>query len=333
MVENGKVAVAKPLRVKPRVAQSDLVPMEANEDLSQRHAFVPDAKYGKNYVHRKVSGVRDFDLLDHALQKKYNVLLMGDTGAGKTMFPMAYAADKGMAYYSLPCDISIDPSSLFGKMVPGTEIGKFEWVDGPVTEMVRNGGVLNISEINFMPSKIAASLYPLLDHRRSLQLLGHRGEHIKAHPDLLVVADMNPKYRGTQDLNLALANRFPMKIGWGYDLAVESKLVASASLLDLVRNIRDEAGIRTPVGTNAMLEFIELFGSLGMNFARSNFVMGFSEAERTTVDQLLDAASVNILTELSAITQNADTEAEELTDQSWYDPKNFNPGDFDLEEV
>ncbi|HWV45905.1 MAG TPA: AAA family ATPase [Nitrospira sp.] len=332
MASNGQVLrVAKPL-AKVRVTEP-VVAMEATEDLSQRHAFIPDPKYAKNYVHRKVNGVQDFDLLDYAMSKGHNILLMGDTGAGKTMLPMAYAAQKGLAYYSVPCDVSIDPSALFGKMMPGTEIGKFVWVDGPVTEMVRNGGVLNISEVNFMPARIASSLYPLLDHRRSIQLLGHQGESIRAHPDLLIVADMNPKYRGTQELNLAFANRFPIKVVWGYDPVVEEKLVPSKALLDMVRKIRNEAGIQTPIGTNAMLEFVELFGSLGFKFAKSNFTNGFRDTERGAVDKILDASSVNISNELSKMHQDIDKEIEELNDKGWFDPKSSNPEDFDMEEV
>lgn len=332
MASNGQVLrVAKPL-AKVRVTEP-VVAMEATEDLSQRHAFIPDPKYAKNYVHRKVNGVQDFDLLDYAMSKGHNILLMGDTGAGKTMLPMAYAAQKGLAYYSVPCDVSIDPSALFGKMMPGTEIGKFVWVDGPVTEMVRNGGVLNISEVNFMPARIASSLYPLLDHRRSIQLLGHQGESIRAHPDLLIVADMNPKYRGTQELNLAFANRFPIKVVWGYDPVVEEKLVPSKALLDMVRKIRNEAGIQTPIGTNAMLEFVELFGSLGFKFAKSNFTNGFRDTERGAVDKILDASSVNISNELSKMHQDIDKEIEELNDKGWFDPKSSNLEDFDMEEV
>lgn len=332
MASNGQVLrVAKPL-AKVRVTEP-VVAMEATEDLSQRHAFIPDPKYAKNYVHRKVNGVQDFDLLDYAMSKGHNILLMGDTGAGKTMLPMAYAAQKGLAYYSVPCDVSIDPSALFGKMMPGTEIGKFVWVDGPVTEMVRNGGVLNISEVNFMPARIASSLYPLLDHRRSIQLLGHQGESIRAHPDLLIVADMNPKYRGTQELNLAFANRFPIKVVWGYDPAVEEKLVPSKALLDMVRKIRNEAGIQTPIGTNAMLEFVELFGSLGFKFAMSNFTNGFRDTERGAVDKILDASSVNISNELSRVHQDMEKEIEELSDKDWFDPRSSNPEDFDMEEV
>lgn len=331
MANNGQLLrVAKP--TKARVTEP-AVAMEAADTLSQRHAFVPDPRYAKNYIHRKVYGVGDFELLEYALQQGLNVLLMGETGAGKTMCPMAFAAANGLAYYSVPCDISIDPSALFGKMMPGDKIGEFVWTDGPVTEMVRNGGVLNISEVNMMSSKVAASLYPLLDHRRSLQLLGHHGEHIRAHKDLLIVADMNPNYRGTQELNLAFLNRFAVKVMWNYDPAVESRLVPSKALLEMVRDIRKEPGIQTPVGTNAMLEFVDLFGALGLKFASSNFVNGFRSAERGAVEKVLEAASVNISNELSKLQRNVDEEIEELNDKNWFDPDKFNPSDYDLEEV
>lgn len=303
---------------------------------SQRHAFVPDKRYADRYVHRKVNGVEDFKLLDWCMENRRNLLMMGDTGAGKTMFPMAYAAARGIPYYTVPCDVSIDPTSLFGKMMPTDTVGKFEWVDGPVTELVVNGGVLNISEINFMPPKIAASLYSLLDHRRSIQLLGKRGEHVVAHDDLLIVADMNPKYRGTMDLNLALANRFGVKVLWGYELAVERMLVYSKSLLDLVQRIRKETQIRTPIGTNMMEEFEVIAGTLGVKFATENFVNCFADSEREPVKNMLDAASVNIAAEISEYLKKRggdlpEESSEELTeDDTWFEEVDFDVNDYEL---
>ena len=312
----------------------DAVPLDASDALENqesRHAFVPDRKYAKNYVHRKVNNVHDFDLLSYCMDTGTNLLLMGDTGAGKTMLPMAYAAANGIPYYTVPCDVSIDPTALFGKMMPGDKVGEFVWVDGPVTEMVRNGGILNISEINFMPAKIAASLYSLLDHRRSIQLLGHMGEHVKAHPRLLIVADMNPKYRGTVDLNLALNNRFPLKVSWGYDDAVENKLVASKALLDLVRKIRKEPNIRTPIGTNMMIEFMGIAFSLGMRFAIQNFANAFNESERDPVSKMLDAASVNIGNEVAKATSSGGSGEIETLDFDADEDVNFD--DYALEAV
>lgn len=332
-----------PANVQRKVEEEvqDAVPLDTTEvmdgevvdETMTRHAFVPPKEYADRYVHRKVHGIADFDLLKHCRENRLNLLLMGDTGAGKTMLPMAYAAANGIPYYTVPCDVSIDPTALFGKMMPGDKVGEFVWVDGPVTELVRHGGILNISEINFMPAKIAASLYSLLDHRRSIQLLGHKGEHVKAHPDLLVVADMNPKYRGTMDLNLALNNRFPLKVQWSYDEAVEGKLVASRALLSLVQKIRKDSAIRTPIGTNMMMEFISIAVALGMKFAISNFVNAFAESERDPISKLLDAAETNISNDVAKYAQknNLSGSIEELDfDEDEYE---LDPYDFEMEEV
>lgn len=343
------IRVVRPTKVRTRTAQAvrpepeeeiqDAVPLDTTEVLEgevvdgnmSRHAFVPLKEYADRYVHRKVHGIADFDLLTHCRDNRLNLLLMGDTGAGKTMLPMAYAAAHGIPYYTVPCDVSIDPTALFGKMMPGDKVGEFVWVDGPVTELVRYGGILNISEINFMPAKIAASLYSLLDHRRSIQLLGHKGEHVRAHPDLLIVADMNPKYRGTMDLNLALNNRFPVKVQWSYEEAVESRLVASKALLDLVRKIRKDAAIRTPIGTNMMMEFINIAVALGMKFAIHNFVNAFAESERDPISKLLDAVETNIGNDVAKYAQknNIDAPVQELD----YEDYEIDLDEYELEKV
>jgi MoxR-like ATPase len=297
--------------------------LEVDDEEKASHAYIPDPEYGLKYVNRTIDGILDFDLLTYCLKKGINLLLEGDTGAGKTMFPMAYASMNCIPYYSIPCDVSIDPRALFGKMMPTDRVGEFQWVDGPVTELVRYGGILNISEVNFMPAKIAASLYQLLDHRRSLTLLEHEGETIKAHPDLLIVADYNPKYRGTMDLNIAFANRFAIKRPWGYHDDVETSIVKSPELLDLVRKIRKEPSIRTPIGTNMMLEFVTLASDLGVEFAMNNFVGKFGDVERDPVKKLMDVHSVNIKRDIEAY--QSGKKSDDLLDEIEEDPSWYNP--------
>lgn len=283
---------------------------EEEADEVETDAYVPDAEVGNRYVSRKIRGLYDLEVLTYALDNAINILLMGDTGAGKTMLGEAYAAKAEMLYYSLPCDVSIDPSALFGKIVP-TEDGEFEWVDGPVTQLVRYGGVLNISEINFMPPRIAAALYPLLDGRRYLPLLGHRGEVIRPHGPscwcdldedeckaqwLLIIADMNPQYRGTQDLNAAFKNRFAIKVPWGYDDKVEKTLIRNAPLLAFAKQLRAKVGteLRTPVATNMLIEFERFESALGLEFASENFLAAFEDVERGAVKQVYDVHRGNI---------------------------------------
>lgn len=284
-------------------------------------AYVPDESLAERYQNRSIHGVKDFSILDVARRNHDNVLLMGDTGSGKTMVGAAYAAKNGDWYYSLPCDVSIDPSALFGKMSTTDTPGKFEWLDGPVTQIVRTGGVLNISEVNFMPPKIAASLYPLLDGRRYVPLLGHKGEVVHAHERLLVIADMNPNYRGTIELNDAFRNRFPVKIAWGYDTEVESRLVKSAELRNIVRKLRDMGSeIATPVSTNLMMEFERMATApdLTFDFAVANFVMAFRANERDAVMNVFDMSKVKVQQELGLANEEEEISLSDLSTEDIY---------------
>lgn len=303
-----------------------------------QHAYIPDKNI--NYVGRQVWGVWDKILADKAMEMNRNILLMGDTGSGKTLFGEAYAAHKQMMYYSLPCDISIDPSSLFGRMQPTEVSGQYKWQDGPITQITRGrcgrgaecddptctAGVLNVSEINFMTPKIAASLYPLLDHRRYIPLLGHEGEIVRAHHNLLIIADMNPNYRGTMELNDAFKNRFYYKIPWGYDPVVEEKLIQFPTMREIASLIRDMRGsdIETPLSTNMLMEFEQtsLEGELGLDFAINNFVSAFRTDEQQPVFKVFELNKVKIEKDMRYFVsqsrrKNTAVKDEELEDIEW----------------
>lgn len=278
-------------------------------------SYVPKMELFDRYVQRKINGVVDFEVFEWAMENSVNVLLQGPTGSGKTIGIMAYAAANQLPFYDVPCDISMTPQDLFGRMVPNEE-GGFEWRDGPVTTIFRNGGVLLVSEVNLMSPKIAGSLYPLFDARRHIVLLGNGGEVVEAHPSLLLVADMNPRYHGTQELNAAFKNRFGIIATLGYDDNVEEKLVTVPEILSVARSIRSmPAAVRTPVSTNMLLEFITLASKFGYKFAETNFVEKFAPAEQGAVTNVLDAASAKIERELIQLSgPKSDTEVAETID-------------------
>lgn len=311
--------------------------LEAEARPEEKHSYIPDKSYAQKYVGRVLDGVRDFDLLNFCMDNRLNLLLRGPTGSGKTMFPMAWAAMTGQNFYAVPCDVSMEPSALFGQMIPDGE-GSFMWQDGPVTELVRTGGVLCISEANFMSPRIAASLFPLLDHRRELPLLRHRGEIVKAHDRLLVVTDYNPGYRGTMQVNEAFLNRFQVKQDWGYNDKVEEKLVKSRELLVMAREIRTSTGIKTPVSTNSMMEFVTLAVYLGYNFAEQNFNNMFEANERAALKMIVDAHSPALKAQIAAIAKrelgpDADTVVPDKDfDPDWKMPAGASASDFEFED-
>jgi hypothetical protein len=284
-----------------------------------RISTVPDDRHAEQYVSRSISGTADFDVFDYALATANNLLLKGPTGSGKSLALMAYAANRQLAYYSIPSNVSVEPSQLFGRNLPSdTEAGLFPWTDGPVTDLVRYGGVLNLGDVNFLPPRIATVLFPLLDRRRMISLLDHHGEVVRAHRPqcwcdlsedecraqwLLIVADMNVDYIGTQQLNEALVNRFAIHLQWDYADEVEERLVPWTSLRRVAQQLRTQHGtgeLGQPVSTNMLQEFMALATTLGLPLAIHSFCHHYANvAEQTAVSKVFTTHMAALRTDLA----------------------------------
>jgi len=263
---------------------------------------VPDKKWAKEYINRKVVGnLTDFEVYDYANANDMNILIEGHAGSGKTMSVQAYASARGMRYFNVACHIGLEASHLIGRWIPTPE-GHFRWQDGAVTEIVRNGGVLLFNEINFAPERFLTFIFSLLDYRREIQLMENGGEVIKAHPDLLIVADMNPDYRGTRPLNQALADRFAVRLSFPYDKPIEQKLLGNKALVDMANLLRDEFNkgtLLTPVSTRSLVAFVKHAKQFGMDFATYTYVNSFEgDEERNSVRLVVNTHRDNIAEEL-----------------------------------
>jgi hypothetical protein len=262
-------------------------------------ASVPRIELAKRYVHRDIWSRQDFEIFDHARSQNINVLIYGPTGPGKTTSVEAWAAERGLRMATVSGNASMEPSQMTGKYVSDGN-GSFAWIDGPVTDVVRNGGVLLLDEVNFISPKIYTVLYSLLDGRRNITLLDHHGETIEANKDLTIFATMNPDYIGTTPLNFAFRNRFDIQIPWDYDDKVEAKLVTSKALLVVAKQLRVEAGkgqYETPISTNMLQEFVNFVDALGYEFAVENFIAHFSADEAASVRLVFQTHEHNIKTD------------------------------------
>lgn len=298
------------------VTRRPAVVMVPNRPATNRMAYIPDLSVAKAYVHRTVWGVPDFDLFDWCMANGKNALLYGPTGAGKTMSPEAYAAERGLHMAMVSGNVAMTPHQILGGLI-GDGKGGWIWQDGIATEIVRNGGVLDLDELNFIPSKVATVLFPLLAGQRHITLLDNGGETIKAHPDLLIVATMNPGYSGTIELNAALRNRFTIQVPWGYDDYVERTLIPADSLRLLASKLRvaeanDE--ISTPTPTNALMDFAMLAEGLGYEFASNNFLARYGDDEVASVRLALDAMTDDIRADLGIDPPVADPDTDEVVE-------------------
>lgn len=255
-------------------------------------AEIPASKWAKDYVNRRViSGKTEFDIYDHAIANAENVLIFGPTGSGKTMSCLAYASERRLNYYNISSHNGSEPSEWIGRWIP-TPDGHYKWQDGAVTQIVRNGGVLLLNEVNFLPERVTTAIFSLLDDRRHLQLMGNNGEIVHAHPNLLIIADMNPNYRGTRPMNEAFKDRWAHKLEFDYDASIERKLVPSKALLDMAKQLRDGGERReivTPISTRALVTFSKNIAKLGLDYAIYSFLNGFSDMkERNAVRVIVE---------------------------------------------
>ena len=320
----------------PTMSRKDTIMATATQSQSTQRpeyleTLIPPAEVADQYIDRYVDGILALDTLAYAQKHGKHVLLAGPTGAGKTMLVRAYAAKTNQPFVNVTGDGSLQPEDLFGQLYGDVETGGLRWVNGPVLDVVVNGGILNLDEVNFLRGKVTASTHGLFDGRRVLTLLKHpfkyfdpKGQkyyaakadapaktklisvdgpaYIPAHPDLLVVGSYNPDYADTSPINEAFANRFAVKMNWGYDEGVESTLVFGQTLKAVasqLRGMKRGGEIRTDVSTNLLMEFEEmaLDEDLTFAFARTMFINHFAPAEQSAVAQTFDLHRTELMAE------------------------------------
>jgi len=271
--------------------------------------FIPSIESMSHYIPRSFCKISEIDIADYALENKMNILNFGHSGTGKSSFAQYVASLRGIPYYNVPSNDSISASELQGSYVPD-ENGKLEWVDSQIVNLVRNGGILNLGEIDKLAKNAKHFVLPLLDFSRVITLLAHKGEVIKAHKDLLIIADYNPMYRGSQPLPEQLADRFEIKLHYDFDRSVESKYVSSSSLLDLAYGMRSTSVgateshsssstiFETPITSRILKTFEKISKELSYDLACEIFANNFTPEERPAVRMLLEGASYNIKEDL-----------------------------------
>ena len=271
--------------------------MNTTDNMSYSMITIPDISLSHTYINRRFNGMTEFQVFDTALANHTNILIEGEAGSGKTMAVQAYASARGMRYFNVSNSNSIDPSQLFGAWIPRADGQGYRWQDGAVTQIVRNGGVLLLNEVNFLPTRVSTVLFSLLDYRREIQLLENGGEVIKAHPNLLIVADMNAGYKGTQELNQAFNDRFGIKLEFPYDKTIEGRIITNKALLVLADQLREQYAkeeLTTPISTRSLVSFMDNLNRFGVDFAIMSFVNGFNKDERAGVRLACETHKENI---------------------------------------
>lgn len=149
-------------------------------------------------------------LLGRALHFEEPVLLVGETGCGKTTLCQLWATMQGLALHCVNCHMHSEAADLLGGLRPARGEGDslFEWAEGPLVSAVRTGRAFLLDEISLAEDAVLERLNSLLEPQRTL-LLAEQNESLVAHPDFRFMATMNPAGDfGKKELSPALRNRF-----------------------------------------------------------------------------------------------------------------------------
>jgi len=300
------------------------LPAVAHLDHPMFDPYRPNSLLAAEYVSRKMSnGDLDIDFLLSFFHRKpedggrRNLMLVGDTQAGKTMLVhvLAIVLAKQLGYakplpvFTLSGSAGVTDFDMFGQPTAYTDehgVERIVWLPGVVDLAARYGGFLYLDEVNMMPERVTSSLHPLCDFRKTFvnrqnpvpqQGGGFLPEQVQAHEHLWVVGTINPGYRGAGALQEAFSNRFTW-VAWGYDQATEDALIPLNTVRVLgqaLREAREARIISTPIGTSSLVEVCRNARQFGAAMAIELVRAMFSLAERQRFDAIVEDRSILML--------------------------------------
>ena len=147
-----------------------------------------------------------------AIRDNLSVLIMGESGVGKTSAIrfLANQTKNGLRRVNLNGGTTAD--ELVGRLLIN-EKGTY-WVDGVLTEAMRNGEWIVLDEINAALPEVLFVLQSVMDDDGYLVLAEKDDKEIvHKHKDFRIFATCNPpEYAGTKEMNKALLSRFTICI-------------------------------------------------------------------------------------------------------------------------
>ncbi|XP_075750975.1 midasin [Rhipicephalus microplus] len=228
-------------------------------------------------------------LLQRALQFDEPVLLVGDTGCGKTTVCQLLALLGGQKLRTVSCHLHSEAGDLLGSLRPGREPGGplFQWVDGPLVEAMLDGEPFLIDEISLAEDAVLERLNSLLEPERTL-LLPDCGRELVASSGFRLLATMNPGGDfGKRELSPALRNRFTEI--WCPGMASSADLAAIAD-----HNLSPSVHLGSLTLGAAIAEFLDWLRSddLGRRcVATARDILAWTELIKRTMGHLSPAAA------------------------------------------
>ncbi|EGF81776.1 hypothetical protein BATDEDRAFT_10013, partial [Batrachochytrium dendrobatidis JAM81] len=154
---------------------------------------------------------RLFVLVHLAMQHSEPVLLVGETGCGKTTVVQILSALANRHLHIINAHQNSETADFLGSQRPTRE-PLFAWADGPLVQAMKQGDFFLLDEISLADDSVLERLNSVLEPQRLL-VLAENGtkeiQEITAAEEFRIFATMNPggDY-GKKELSPALRNRF-----------------------------------------------------------------------------------------------------------------------------
>ena len=211
-----------------------------------------------------------------SISKNMPVLLIGETGTGKTSLVRHLAYETGNAFMRVNHNGGTTVEDIIGRWLLN-ENGQTVWVDGVLIEAMKNGYWYLADEINSASAEINFVYHSLLDDDGRVVLAEKGNEVVIPHENFRFFGAMNPpaEYAGTKELNKALMSRFMvMKVDFpspatetkilvertGIEKEVAEKLVAFAGDIRVL-HIKEQ--VRFVLSTRDLLMWATMFKVYG----------------------------------------------------------------------
>ncbi len=175
----------------------------------------------------------EVELFEHAFRHQLPVLIKGPTGCGKTRFIQYMAKRLQLPLQTVACHDDLSASDLVGRHLIGD--GQTQWHDGPLTKVVREGGICYLDEVVEARKDTTVVIHPLTDDRRILPV-DRTGETLHAPDNFMLVVSYNPGYTNLmKGLKPSTRQRF-ISISFDYLPAdLEQKVVEEETGIDSLR--------------------------------------------------------------------------------------------------
>lgn len=238
--------------------------------------------------------------LEIAVELDMPVLLVGDTGTGKTTIvkEVAERHKREWIRFNLTGETTVD--EFVGKYV--LQDKETVWEDGVLLTAMKTGKWLVVDEVNVALPEILFVLHSLLDDDRSVMVSNHNGEVVKPHKDFRFFGTMNPvdEYAGTKDLNKAFKSRFGMILNMEYPAAkVEAEIVEgkgkvpyeiATQIVDVavkIRQAKEKNEVFYTCSTRDIIQWASLVEKLGLVDAFEVSLLNKANGDRAKLVKIL----------------------------------------------